>query len=109
MKIKSFAKINLTLNVGKKINSGLHNIQSNSILIDLHDQIKMKINKNNKDKIIFRGPFSKAVKKNDNTNPTSTATSMASKVYDRCFVVLIGVTNAKEYVIILTSVMLLAK
>ena len=42
MKIKSFAKINLTLNVGKKLNSGLHNIQTNSILIDLHDQIEMK-------------------------------------------------------------------
>ena len=67
MKIKSFAKINLTLNVGKKLNSGLHNIQTNSILIDLHDQIEMKKNKKNKDKIIFKGPFSKAVKKNNNT------------------------------------------
>ena len=67
MKIKSFAKINLTLNVGKKLNSGLHNIQTNSILIDLHDQIKIKKNKKNKDKIIFKGPFSKAVKKNNNT------------------------------------------
>ena len=67
MKIKSFAKINLTLNVGKKLNSGLHNIQTNSILIDLHDQIKIKKNKRNKDKIIFKGPFSKAVKKNNNT------------------------------------------
>ena len=67
MKIKSFAKINLTLNVGKKLNSGLHNIQTNSILIDLHDQIEMKKNKKKKDKIIFKGPFSKAVKKNNNT------------------------------------------
>jgi len=67
MKIKSFAKINLTLNVGKKLNSGLHNIQTNSILIDLHDQIKIKKNKKNKDKIIFKGPFSKSVKKNNNT------------------------------------------
>ena len=67
MKIKSFAKINLTLNVGKKLNSGLHNIQSNSILIDLHDQIYLKINKKNKDKITFSGPFSKAVKKDSNS------------------------------------------
>ena len=67
MKIKSFAKINLTLNVGKKLNSGLHNIRTNSILIDLHDQIEMKKNKKNKDKIIFKGPFSKAIKKNNNT------------------------------------------
>jgi len=67
MKIKSFAKINLTLNVGKKLNSGLHNIQSNSILIDLHDQIYLKINKKNKDKIIFSGPFSKAVNNDSNS------------------------------------------
>ena len=67
MKIKSFAKINLTLNVGKKLNSGLHNIQSNSILIDLHDQIYLKINKKNKDKITFSGPFSKAVNNDSNS------------------------------------------
>ena len=67
MKIKSFAKINLTLNVGKKLNSGLHNIQSNSILIDLHDQIYLKTNKKNKDKIIFSGPFSKAVNNDSNS------------------------------------------
>ena len=57
MKIKSFAKINLTLNVGKKLNSGLHNIQTNSILIDLHDQIKIK--KNKKIKLFLKGPSPK--------------------------------------------------
>ena len=54
MKIKSFAKINLTLNVGKKLNSGLHNIQTNSILIDLHDQIKIKKNKKTKIKLFLK-------------------------------------------------------
>ena len=33
----------------------------------MHDQIKIKKNKKNKDKIIFKGPFSKSVKKNNNT------------------------------------------
>jgi len=67
MKIKSFAKINLSLNVGKKLNSGLHDIQSNSVLINLHDKINIKINKKKKDKIIFKGPFGKAVKKKNNS------------------------------------------
>ena len=59
MKIKSFAKINLTLNVGKKLNSGLHNIQTNSILIDLHDQIEMKKKKKKKIKLFLKGPSPK--------------------------------------------------
>ena len=67
MKIKSFAKINLSLNVGKKFNSGLHNVQSNSVLIDLHDQINFKINDKNKDRITFKGPFSKSIKKKNNS------------------------------------------
>ena len=33
----------------------------------MHYQIKIKKNKKNKDKIIFKGPFSKSVKKNNNT------------------------------------------
>ena len=58
--IKSYAKINLALNVtGKKKN--LHKIESLISFIDLHDLINLKrINKNNH-KVIFSGRFSKNI------------------------------------------------
>ena len=63
MVIKSYSKINLTLNVNSKLRKGLHEIQSFYCLIDLFDEIKItKIN--NKDKIIFTGPFKKFIKNN---------------------------------------------
>mgnify|MGYP001406348713 FL=1 len=63
MKIKSYAKLNLSLRVGKKLNSGLHNIQTNTFLINLHDKILIKKNKKKKDRITFNGPFSHLVEK----------------------------------------------
>jgi 4-diphosphocytidyl-2-C-methyl-D-erythritol kinase len=60
--IKSYAKINLALNVNGKKNS-LHEIESLISFIDLHDLINLKrINKNNH-KVIFRGKFSKKIGK----------------------------------------------
>jgi 4-diphosphocytidyl-2-C-methyl-D-erythritol kinase len=60
--IKSYAKINLALNViGKKKN--LHKIESLISFIDLHDLINLKqINKDNH-KVIFKGKFSKNIGK----------------------------------------------
>ncbi|MDB3885914.1 4-(cytidine 5'-diphospho)-2-C-methyl-D-erythritol kinase [Candidatus Pelagibacter sp.] len=60
--IKSYAKINLALNVtGKK--KKLHKIESIISFIDLHDVINLKqINKNNH-KVIFKGKFSKNISK----------------------------------------------
>ena len=66
MVIKSYSKINLTLNVNSKLRKGLHEIQSLYCLIDLFDEIKItKIN--HKDKIIFTGPFKNFIKNNNNT------------------------------------------
>ena len=66
-KFKSFAKINLFLNVGKKFNkTSLHNIQSMACLINLFDEIKIRKSKSKKDKIKFHGKFYKNVNK-DNT------------------------------------------
>ena len=67
-KIKSYAKINLALNVTGKKNK-LHKIESLITFIDLHDLIYLKqINKKNH-KIIFKGKFSKNIsKKNTVTN-----------------------------------------
>ena len=42
MIVKSFSKINLSLNVNKKMNNGLHDLQSYFCLIDLYDLIQIK-------------------------------------------------------------------
>ena len=61
-KIKSYAKINLALNVtGKKTN--LHKIESLISFIDLHDLIYLKKIKKNNHKVIFKGKFSKNIGK----------------------------------------------
>ena len=61
-KIKSYAKINLALNVtGKKKN--LHKIESLISFIDLHDLIYLKKIKKKYHKIIFKGKFSKNIGK----------------------------------------------
>ena len=65
-KFKSFAKINLFLNIGKKVNNtGLHNIQSLVFLINLFDEIKIKKNKSKTDKIKFYGKFCNKINKNN--------------------------------------------
>ena len=61
-KIKSYAKINLALNVtGKK--SKLHNIESLISFIHLHDSITLKESNTKKHKINFFGKFSKNISK----------------------------------------------
>ena len=67
MIIKSYAKINLTLRVIKKLNNGLHDIQSNTCLINLFDKINIRKTKKNKDVIIFDGKFSKYIKRSNNS------------------------------------------
>ncbi len=68
MVLKSYAKINLTLSVNKRLKSGFHNIQSIYCLIDLNDKIFIKKNKNkNFDQVSFTGPFSKYINKSNNS------------------------------------------
>ena len=66
MVIKSYSKINLSLKVNSKKKNGLHEIQSLYCLINLFDKIKI-IKINNKDKIVFKGPFKKLIKNKNNT------------------------------------------
>ena len=42
MRIKSFSKINLTLRVLNKLKNGMHNIETNTTLVDLFDEISVK-------------------------------------------------------------------
>ena len=70
-KIKSYAKINLALNVtGKKIK--LHKIESIISFINLHDLIYLKQIKKKNHNVSFKGKFSK------NINKTNTITKLLS-------------------------------
>ena len=67
--IKSYSKINLFLRVLKKNNTGLHNIQNCTMLIDLHDLISIRKINRKQDKIKITGEFKKNIniKKNSIT------------------------------------------
>ncbi len=68
MVLKSYAKINLSLSVIRKLKNGLHDIQSLFSLVNLYDEISIKrLKSGHKDVISFFGPYSKQVKKSDNS------------------------------------------
>ena len=67
MILKSFSKINLSINISRKLNNGLHDIQSYFCLIDVFDEIKIVKNNKKKDLIIFRGKFAKNIQKTSNS------------------------------------------
>lgn len=62
-KIKSYAKINISLGVLKKLNSNFHRIESLISFIDLYDDIFIKKIKNKNHKVFFVGKFSKGITK----------------------------------------------
>ena len=67
-KIKSYAKLNLSLNVIKKIPKKLHAIESLVTFINFYDLIYIKETKALKHKITFLGRFSKNISKNNTVN-----------------------------------------
>tara|TARA_B110001454_G_scaffold216997_1_gene241341 strand:+ start:563 stop:1411 length:849 start_codon:yes stop_codon:yes gene_type:complete len=68
-KIKSYAKINLSLNVNGKLSSQYHKIESLVSFVDFHDIIYVRRIKFKKHKINFKGKFSKRIcKKNTVSN-----------------------------------------
>ena len=67
IKIKSYCKINLSLKVLKKLNTGYHNITSLITFSDLHDVISISRIKDLKDKISFSGKFKRGINKKSNT------------------------------------------
>ena len=68
MELKSFSKINLSLNVNRKLKKKkLHDIESYFCLIDLFDKIKIRKIKDRKDIIKFKGKFSKNINKINNS------------------------------------------
>lgn len=65
MKIKSYSKVNLSLRILKKLKNGMHSIETNSILVNLYDEIILK--KSRKNVTIFKGEFKNKVNKKNNT------------------------------------------
>lgn len=65
--IKSYCKINLTLNVLKKLKNGYHDITSLITFCDLYDVISIQKIKGKNDKITFSGKFKKGINKKFNT------------------------------------------
>ncbi len=60
--LKSYAKVNLFLKVGKKIKKNkLHNIQSLIFLLNIFDKIIFKKSKSFKDRVKFTGEFDKKI------------------------------------------------
>jgi 4-diphosphocytidyl-2-C-methyl-D-erythritol kinase len=67
MVLNSYSKINLSLSVNNKLKDGLHEIQSYFCLINLSDKIQIRKSKKKKDKILFKGPFARHIKINNNS------------------------------------------
>ena len=64
-KLKSWAKINLSLNVIKKLPNNYHKIESLITFAQLSDEIKIKTTDKVNHKISFSGKFSKGISKNN--------------------------------------------
>jgi len=64
-KIKSYAKINISLGILDKLKSKFHRIESLFSFINLHDEIFIKKINDKNHKIIFYGRFSKGISKNN--------------------------------------------
>ena len=64
-KIKSHAKINISLGVLGKLKYKLHKIESLIAFLNLYDDIFVKKIKNKNHKVIFTGKFSKRISKNN--------------------------------------------
>ena len=67
MILKSFSKINLSINVARKLKNGLHDIHSYFCLVDVFDEIKIVKNNKKKDFVIFKGKFAKNIQKTNNS------------------------------------------
>ncbi len=90
MVLKSYSKINLTLNVNKKLKSGLHDIQSYFCLINLFDQIKIVKIKGHKDQVRFKGKFANDINKSKNSVSKTLSLLREKKIITTHYSVLIN-------------------
>ena len=61
MKLKSYAKVNLSLNIVGKFRSKKHKIESLISFIDFYDLIYLKPIHSNKHKVYFMGKFARGI------------------------------------------------
>jgi 4-diphosphocytidyl-2-C-methyl-D-erythritol kinase len=76
LKIKSYAKVNLSLNIIGKLRSKLHKIESLVTFVNLHDLIYLRPIHLNRHKVYFEGKFSKGI---SNKNTVSKLLQMLDK------------------------------
>ena len=75
-KIKSYAKVNLSLNIIVKLRSKLHKIESLVTFVNLHDLMYLRPIHLNRHKVYFEGKFSKGI---SNKNTVSKLLQMLDK------------------------------
>ena len=63
IKLKSWAKINLSLNLIKRLSNNYHSIESLITFVQIFDEIKIKTLNKKEHKISFSGKFSKGISK----------------------------------------------
>ena len=63
IKLKSWAKINLSLNLIKRLSNNYHSIESLITFVQIFDEIKIKTSNKKEHKISFSGKFSKGIGK----------------------------------------------
>ena len=75
-KIRSYAKVNLSLNVVKRLPSKFHKIESLVSFINLYDLINLRLIKSKNHKVYFEGKFAKGI---NNKNTISTLLQILDK------------------------------
>ena len=79
-KIKSHAKINLSLGILGKLKSKLHRIERLISFIDLHDEIIIKKTNREKHKVVFCGKFSKKIPMHWGSHPFSLVNDLKDRL-----------------------------
>ena len=77
-KIKSYAKVNLSLNVAKRLPSKFHKIESLVSFITLHDLINLRPIQSNNHKVYFKGKFAKGINTKNTIKKTNSKYSFSS-------------------------------
>ena len=88
-KIKSYAKINLSLNVVGKLKSGYHKIESLVSFVSYYDEIFLRKIKNKNHKIKFIGKFSKGINKNNTVSKLLNVLDKKKLLNDKKYLIII--------------------
>ncbi len=88
-KIKSYAKINLSLNVVGKLKSGYHKIESLVSFVSYYDEIFLRKIKNKNHKIKFIGKFSKGINKNNTVSKLLNVLDKKKLLNDQKYLIII--------------------